>query len=137
MTHGVKYGVTVTKDDISVCHRVGKPKNGTRPVIVKFISRRKRREVMVAKKNLRTSHPNVYINDDLTVLRAKLLHYVKAQPDVESAWTIDGRIFAKKKMPPGSTETARPMIFESPDDLFLNLGMEQIDFGKLGLSHLE
>ena len=33
-----KTGTKVTPDDIAACHRVGKTKNGSRPVIVRFVS---------------------------------------------------------------------------------------------------
>ena len=46
-------------------------------------------------------YAGVYVFDDLTTLRAKMLYYLKKVPVVENAWTIDGRIHCTKKRPPG------------------------------------
>ena len=43
-------GVSVNESYVSACHRVGRPRNGSRAIIVKFVSRRKRTEVMRRKK---------------------------------------------------------------------------------------
>ena len=55
------------------------PKAKPRPVIVRFASYRKRMEFMYKKSKLEV-HPNfngVYLTEDLTFLRAKMLKYVK------------------------------------------------------------
>ena len=43
-------GADVKEEDIAAVHRVGKVGRGLRPILVKFVSRRKRREVMEKKK---------------------------------------------------------------------------------------
>ncbi|KAL8559105.1 hypothetical protein ACOMHN_008293 [Nucella lapillus] len=115
-------GVEVAADDIAAVHRAGKEVKGTRPILVKFVSRRKRRLVMEKKKNLKG-----------------LLGFVKRLDQVERAWTVDGRIFCVRKSPPGLSPELRPkpVIIETPDDLFDKLGVDFIDYGALGLSHLE
>ena len=133
-------GAVVNDFDLAACHRVGgKPRSGPRGIIVRFVSRRKRTEVMKGKKNLKGKPDflNIYINDDLTVLRAKLLGYVKSLPDIDRVWTIEGKIFALKKSPPGVTPPARPRpyVIESPDGLF-DLELDSVDYEKLGLRHL-
>ena len=133
-----KTGTEIDKQDISVCHRVGKATKGTQPIIVRFISRRKRTEIMRKKKSLKSDTNKLFINDDLTPLRAKLLKYVKEQDVVDKAWTIDGRILCTRKCPPGlppSTDRPRPTVIETPDDLF-HLGLSEIDWNRLGLGHL-
>ena len=40
-------GVELVKEDIAVVHRVGKENKGSKPILVKFVSRRKRNEVML------------------------------------------------------------------------------------------
>ncbi|KAL8621365.1 hypothetical protein ACOMHN_053386 [Nucella lapillus] len=45
--------VAVVPDDIAAVHRAGKARSGTQPVLVRFVSRRKRREVMEKKKTLK------------------------------------------------------------------------------------
>ena len=133
-----KTGVSVTDKDISACHRLGKASNGSRPVIVRFVSRRKRTEIMRKKKVLREKTDKIYINDDLTPLRAKLLKYVKGLPNTDKVWTVDGKIMCTRRTAPGHSQldNARPIVIESPDDLFL-LGVDSVDWVKLGLHHLE
>ena len=132
-------GASVVATDISACHRVGKPRDGSRAIIVKFVSRKKRQEVVTKKKNLKgkAAFSKVFVNDDLTVLRQRLLGYVKSLDCVESAWTSGGRILASKKTPPGlpQADRTRPIVIESPDDLF-KLGVDSVDYSKMGLSHL-
>ncbi|KAL8585245.1 hypothetical protein ACOMHN_065734 [Nucella lapillus] len=134
-------GVEVVADDIAAVHCAGKEVKGTRPILVKFVSRRKRRLVMEKKKNLKgkTGYERVFVNDDLTPLRARLLGFVKRLDQVKRAWMVDGRIFCVRKSPPGLSPELRPkpVIIETPDDLFDKLGVDFIDYGALGLSHLE
>jgi hypothetical protein len=52
---------------------------------------------MQRKKELKgkDKYSGVYLNDDLTPMRAKLLKYVKGLDVVDQAWTIDGKIYMK------------------------------------------
>ena len=79
-------GADVKEETIEAVHPVGKVGRGLRPILVKFVSRRKRREVM-EKKSLKgkDGYQKVYINDDLTPLRAKLLALVKRLDNVDKA----------------------------------------------------
>ena len=131
-------GVTVTGDDIADCHRVGRPRDGKQQIIVRFVNRKKRTEVMRNKKSLKTkeAYSKIFINDDLTPLRTKLLKYVKTLHKVEKAWTIGGKIFCEMKKIPGHTDNTKPVTVESPDDLF-KLGETSVDWGQLGLAHLD
>ena len=133
-----KTGVSVTQEDISACHRLGKASNGSRPVIVRFVSRRKRTEIMRKKKVLREKNNKIFINDDLTPLRAKLLAYIKNLQITEKVWTVDGKIRCTRRTVPGyhQSDNSKPVVIESPDDLFL-LGVDSVDWAKLGLQHLE
>lgn len=130
-------GVDVSATDIAVVHRAGKAARGTRPVLVKFVSRRKRNEVMVKKKNLKSKpgYERTFINDDITPLRARLLGYVKRLGYM--GWTIDGKIMCTKKSPPGLSpaDHPKPIAIETPDDLF-KLGVKAIDYASLGLEYL-
>ena len=80
-------GADVKEEDIAAVHRVGKVGRGLRPILVKFVSRRKRREVMEKKKSLKgkDGYQKVCINDDLTPRRAKLLALVKRLDNVDKA----------------------------------------------------
>lgn len=133
-------GVDIKKEDIAVAHRAGrKPARGSRPVLVKFVSRRTRNEIMTSKKNLKNkpNYERVFINDDLTPLRARLLGYVKKIPGVERAFALDGRIHCHLKSPLGLAPNQRPkpVIVETPDDLF-RLGVTSVDYQELGLQYL-
>ena len=77
---------------------------------MRFVSRKKRKEVIQKKKVLKDKreYAGVYVFDDLTTLRAKMLYYLKKVPVVENAWTIDGRIHCTKKRPPGLLEREKP-----------------------------
>lgn len=133
-------GAEIEVNDIAVAHRTGKPARGLRPVLVKFVSRRKRNEVMSKKKHLKgqQGYDKIFINEDLTQLRSRLLGYVKRLEGVERAWTIDGRIHCLKKVPVGLQPELRPkpVIIETPDDLWLKLGVDSVNYKELGLKHL-
>lgn len=132
-------GVEVKPEDIAAVHRAGRSKDGSRPILVKFVSRRKRRELMIKKKALKNvqGYERVFIGDDLTPLRARLLGYVKKLPNVEKAWVVEGRIHAQRRFPTGlpPEDRPRPVTIESPDDLF-KLGVSSVDYAALGLPHL-
>ncbi|KAL8574848.1 hypothetical protein ACOMHN_044870 [Nucella lapillus] len=133
-------GADVKPEDLAAVHRAGTEKKGSRPILVKFVSRRKRREVMERKKVLREKeeHRGTYLNDDLTPLRARLLGMVQRLDGIQKAWTVDGRIFCLKRMPVGLAVQQKPVLIETPDDLFSKLGVELTseDFRNLGLAHL-
>ena len=120
---------------------VSRKKRKGRPILVIFVSRKKRKEVMQKKKVLKDKpeYAGVYVFDDLTTLRAKMLYYLKKKvPVVENAWTIDGRIHCTKKRPPGLSERESPrriFTIDTPDDLF-KLGVDAVDFEELGLADL-
>ena len=135
-----KAGADVKEQDIAAVHRVGKVGRGPRPILVKFVSRRKMREVMEKKKSLKgkDGYQKVYINDDLTPLRAKLLALVKGLDNVDKAWTVGGSIHCTKKVPPGLAPGANQwpvVVIDTLHELF-KLGMEQIDFRSFALNHL-
>jgi hypothetical protein len=131
--------VEIDGDDIAACHRAGRSVNGARPILVKFVSRKKRRELMMKKKSLKgkDKYNGVFIGDDLTLLRSRLLGYVKRLPCIEKAWCIDGRIHCQKRVPPGlaPADQPRPIVVETPDDLY-KLGLDGVDYAALGLGHL-
>ena len=81
--------VVVKEEDISVTHRVGKLVPGNvrpRTVLCKFVSRRPKDRLMKRRKMLKDIPQfkgKVFINEDLTSLRAQLLSYVKDLPNVK------------------------------------------------------
>jgi len=120
--------VIIQSNDISVAHRVGKSGGRARPVLVKFVSRQLIKQLMMNKKKLKTVSANtdakVFITEDLTPLRYKLLMIAKHADAVDYAYTRDGRIICSIK--------GNKITIQSPDDLF-KVGIDQPDLKALGL----
>ena len=71
---------------------------------------------MRKKANLRNADgPNVYITDDLTKMRGKILYELKQDVEIKRAYSLDFKITCAKKMPDGQEKLFR---INSPDDLF-------------------
>lgn len=89
-------GVELTKADIDRSHRVGRAgaSDKPRPIIVKFVSYRKRSEVFRNKKLLKNS--GVTVREDLTKFRHTLLKQCISKYGVKQVWSIDGNIFVKQ-----------------------------------------
>ena len=151
-------GIDLNKRDIQRAHRLGKKpkltsnvnsqqKIKSRPVIARFISYKKRNEFLFAKSKLkkRELFTGAYITEDLTLLRNKLLNYMKTKCDDQFVMchTINGKIrmkhFAAKAGKPlensGRDEgTGNWLAISSPDDLFrYNI---DLDFDALGYQPL-
>jgi hypothetical protein len=99
-----KIGVKLSIDDISRSHRIGPRHLPNRQIIVKFVSYRKRREMMTARRQLKdVSIPSaatakIYINEDLSKQRASLAAKArgyKKLKKIEDTWTSDGIILIK------------------------------------------
>ena len=89
-----KIGVDLSIEDINRSHRIGVKNNDRpRPIIIKFVSYRKRSEVFHSKKNLKGS--GVTIREDLTKMRHGLLKDTINKYGVSNVWTQDGAVFAK------------------------------------------
>ena len=78
-------------------------------------------------KDIPEAKGKIYINEDLTPLRAKLFGYIKSLNNVERVNTANGRIHC-------NLANNSHVILNSPDDLF-KIGVEQIDMSRLGLNH--
>ena len=111
-------GVNITTADLSVSHRLGRRGRGGKPrtIIAKFVRRQCKTDVMRNKKRLRDcqNYENVYINDDLTTLRNKLVMEMKKDDNIKQVWTIEGRIFCIQI--DQGREVKR--VVDSPEDLF-------------------
>ena len=65
--------MTLKPEDIRVSHRLPGRSGSTRPIIVKFVRRNTKTAMMKSKRKLHDANrKGVYINDDLTPLRAKM-----------------------------------------------------------------
>ena len=112
-----KAGVDIDANDISVAHRLpgNRHTNKPRTIIARFVRRVKRTDLMRKKANLRNvDGPRVFITDDLTKMRGRLLWELKQDGDIERAYSIDGKITCVKKMAGGEEKRFR---VNSPDDL--------------------
>ena len=101
--------------DISVSHRLptrrNAPPNQPKPIIVRFVSRTDRDRVLKIRKNLKEYNEDkdtkLYINEDLTAIRAKLFstaRLLQKQRLLAQTWTFNGAI--KVKTPEGVVHTA-------------------------------
>ena len=86
--------VNVTRDDISVTHRLKETKKGDHPVMIKFMSRRAKDLVYTNKKKLKDAvgMKDVYITEDLTRLRFRTLLLAKKCNNMKSITTHGGKI---------------------------------------------
>ncbi|XP_076449959.1 flavin-containing monooxygenase 1-like [Babylonia areolata] len=95
-----KLGVAVTEADIEAAHRTGSrtPQHTRpRPMIVRFLSRRKKDEVLANRRKLKGNPQKISIAEDLTSLNFKLLKEAKEHSATLDAWSSRGKIFAKIK----------------------------------------
>lgn len=92
----------LSADDIDRTHRVGRREEGkTRPLLVKMATYRKRQVMMSKRTTLHSrSGPKVFLNDDLTRRRAKLLWHarkMKSDGTINGCWSADGKILIKNQ----------------------------------------
>jgi hypothetical protein len=93
-----KLKVNVTINDIDIAHRLGKWKeNKNRPVIVKFVRRQQKNDLMKNTKVLKGT--GIFINHDLTWTNQQVLSSLRIkEPElVDSCWHVDGKFFAAFK----------------------------------------
>ena len=90
-------GVKVTETDIDVAHRIGPPppKGRSRPIIVRFLSRRARDLVVSNGKNLKNK--GVAVGEDLTKVNYRLLLAAEKHSATLAAWSSNGKILSKFK----------------------------------------
>ena len=92
--------VNIVPADIDRSHRVGKPSaTKTRDILVKFATYRARQRLYSARSSLKkTVHNGVFLNEDLTKSRSKLLWEARQKVKgnfLWGAWSADGRLFLK------------------------------------------
>ena len=76
-------GVTISKQDISVCHRLPSLNQGSRPKIAKFVRCETKFHVVTHKRKFENSPKKLYNNDDVTLLRVILAKVLRQHPDVK------------------------------------------------------
>ena len=75
-------GVTISKQDISVCHRLPSKNWGSSLKLAKFVRRETKFRVVTHRGNLKNSSRNFYNDDDVTLLQAKRARGLRQGPDV-------------------------------------------------------
>lgn len=89
-----KLGVSIGRETIDRCHRLGTSANSStsrpRAVIVKFTTYQARQKVFSMKRQLKGT--KLLITENLTRRRNELLSKAKSLPNVTATWTSDGRI---------------------------------------------
>ena len=124
-------GVHIDEHDICISHRLQKSRSmQERPIIVRFVRRDTKIDMMRKKKTLRTidRYHNTFVNDDLTPLRSKMLRALKHDEEVKHVWTIDGSFHCI--VMEGNVEVKKRL--DSPDDLF-KLGWSEQKMENSGL----
>ena len=117
-------GVKITRNDVSVSHRLGRKQAKPRPIIAKFVRREIKDEIMKKKKNLarKTKEEtdrgelNIYVNDDLTNLRMKMKNVLVEDPEVKNVSTKNGKILCTV------VDTDQQVVIDSVEDLMKKLG---------------
>ena len=133
---GTILGVDIQRLHINTIHKL--PSNGaskSMAVIVRLNSCKIRNKLLYAKKSPLNEQGctfrGVYIKEDLTQQRTKLLKYLNSHDDVEKTRTNEGRIRASLKVDRG----AGKVTIENPDDLF-RIGVDSIDITQFGFPDL-
>ncbi len=78
--------------DISIAHRIGVRFIKPRPILVKFLSRKHKTQVMQKRRLLKGSGRGIV--EDLTPINMKRLKSVQQHPKVKNSWTKEGTIHA-------------------------------------------
>ena len=80
-------------------HQIGPRKEGKeRPILMKFASYQERYRVFRARSALRNLLQRIYVNEDLTNVRAKRfwhLRHMKKNQLIKDCWSFDGRLLVK------------------------------------------
>ena len=86
----------ITPEHLDAVHMIGEKREGrTRPIIVCFVSRKTRLEVLHKQRKLKGSDPKVVIVKDLTRSNYQLFLQASEHPGTLRAWSKDGKIFVQ------------------------------------------
>jgi hypothetical protein len=92
-----KLGVQATPQDISIAHRLKPgPKDKVRPVVVRFVNRKMRNDVLGAKGQLKDS--TFFVSEHLTKSASQLFFEARKllrEKKIAGAWTRNGQIVVK------------------------------------------
>ena len=86
----------ITPEHIEAAHRVGVKRAGsTRPILVKFLSRKTMQQVIQKRRKLKHTEPKVVIVEDLTKSNYNLFLCASDHPGASRAWTSSGKVFVQ------------------------------------------
>ena len=92
-----RHGVSIGEDEVSACHTLGRrQEDGTQKIIVRFVSRKSKVNVMRNAKKLKGT--GIFINEHLTKKTgglAKAARDLKKNGKIASTWTRDCKVFVK------------------------------------------
>ena len=105
-----KLKIEVNPNDISVAHRLARPRgtvSGPHPMIIRFSNRKAKFRVLAARRALRgqPSCKNIYINEHLTIGVSQLFHKARKlvkDTRIQTAWTTGGKLYIKTLPKDGS-----------------------------------
>ena len=95
---GVKLDILIEPSDISACHRLGsktKVRSKPRQIIVKFVNRKKKEELLRAARSKAKQTPTlagIFINEDLTDMRSTMAYLARKCERVKNVVTNNGII---------------------------------------------
>lgn len=91
------FKLNISEKDIDIAHRMGiMQRQAPRSMIIKFTSRLTKIATLKDKRS-KLKGTGVYVQEDLTLLNVKVLKAVRESTRTESAWSIEGQIYAKYK----------------------------------------
>lgn len=113
-----KLEVNLEKHEIDRIHRVGPKNQDKRQVICKFLTYKARSKVYSARFKLKQHGLNIYVNEDLTPKRAKLMKLAREEKkgkNIIDCWTVDGKVLIKLKGKGDKDEKTKELV--NVDDL--------------------
>lgn len=130
---GTVLGVDIQRFHINTIHKL--PANAAATamsVIVRLNNRKIRNDLLYARKAPQNTPDcifrGVFIKEDLTQQRSKLLKFLKSHDNVEKTRTSEGRIRVSLKVDRGA---GKNVTIENPDDLF-KIGIDNVDITQFG-----
>ena len=119
-----KDGFKLAASDVERCHPLGRiNRAGNRQILVKFKSYHSKSKVFAAKSKLKGNPDNIFISEDLTGYNhtiVKSLLQFRKNKQIDSLWTLNGRIFAKK------SRDDDPTRVRSLEDVFDKLNVQRV-----------
>ena len=109
-------GIKVDKDDLEACHPLSRKDNDCPPIIIRFISRKRKIETLKQGKKLRGS--NVYLNEHLTKRNgdiARKARFLRKHEKIQGTWTNNCKIYIK--LNGESPEDAKVLLIKELSEL--------------------